>query len=61
MSSRSHCHSGVIADPLSLSLLDAATAADETAVLQALLAGADINALDASGRTVIGCTLAGKR
>lgn len=61
MSSRSHCRTRSLADPLSLSLLDAATAANEPAVLDALLAGADINALDASGRTVVGCTLAGKR
>ena len=61
MSSRSRCHTGVPADPLSLSLLEAATVANETAVLAALLAGADINALDASGRTVVGCLLASQR
>ncbi|KAI0346533.1 ankyrin [Trametopsis cervina] len=49
MSSR-HILPGHIGEPVSLSLLDAATRADEAAVLQAILSGADVNALDASGR-----------
>ena len=48
-------------DSVSLSLLSAATKADETVVFQALSSGADINALDASGRSIIGCTIAGDK
>lgn len=48
-------------DSVSLSLLTAATKADETVVFQALSSGADINALDASGRSIIGCTIAGDK
>ena len=48
-------------DSVSLSILSAATKADETVVFQALSSGADINALDASGRSIIGCTVAGDK
>ncbi|KAI0087275.1 hypothetical protein BDY19DRAFT_242332 [Irpex rosettiformis] len=48
-------------DSVSLTLLNAATKADEHVVLQSLCSGADINTLDASGRSIIGCTIAGDR
>ena len=43
------------------SLLDAAARADVTAVLQALRTGAEVHAEDPSGRTVVGCAIAGQR
>ncbi|KAI0690618.1 hypothetical protein BC835DRAFT_1363559 [Cytidiella melzeri] len=61
MSSTRHCRLARAGDSVSLSLLHAATVADEAAVRHALLSGADVNTLDASGRSIVGCTLAGDR
>ncbi|KAF9815617.1 hypothetical protein IEO21_04477 [Rhodonia placenta] len=43
----------------SVALLDAVARADEEAVLRSLESGADVNASDTSGRTVISCAIAG--
>lgn len=47
--------------PKPVSLLDAALNANESAVAQALKAGADVNECDALGRTAIGCALGGEQ
>lgn len=47
--------------PLPVSLLEAALCANESAVAQALKAGADVNECDALGRTVLGCAIGGER
>ncbi len=54
-------HAGRGCHSTKLSLVDAVTKADETAVLFALESGADINAEDQAGRSVIGCAIAGER
>ncbi|TCD70221.1 hypothetical protein EIP91_004402 [Steccherinum ochraceum] len=46
--------------PPPVSLLQAALAANETAVSQALRAGADVNECDALGRSVVGCAIGGE-
>lgn len=42
-----------------MSLLDAATRADENTVKAALHAGADVNALDTAGRSALVCAIGG--
>lgn len=51
-----------ISTPIQISsLLEAATYANENAVALALHSGADVNACDASGRTVTTCAIGGER
>lgn len=48
-------------DSLHLDLHSAALNGDDEAVRSALLEGADVNALDAAGRTTIMCAVAGEQ
>ncbi len=46
---------------LQISLLEAATYANENAVALALHSGADVNACDPSGRSIMTCAIGGER
>ena len=52
---------GLLSLPVSLDLLEAASRADKEGVLLALENGADINACDLKGRTVVGYVIGGER